>query len=314
MMSELTSIEILPNEILISILTTFRTIDLLPITLTSQRIHALIIRILHHRLLETAKLQDHKLILECFHPATKLSTPYLFCSYIDTHALNPPTLNPNPFENDSPVGKLAQLNSLYSHFLPLKPSSDRTRVRSHPAGGLFSIPNGLVDDHEKFVCQNIHLDSLELFSQLQTITSLVKVGPKRGLFLSSVNIGDSVLRIWREWLGVRAKVEKGLELGDEGESGAGAKSSGERLLWADNHKVVGLKLRVIEREEDAPVLVRKDEDPPVSYTLQYEELVIKTSQLLLLVEESIDQEVNHSGQYCGLDGIYGLNPTNWYWR
>ena len=69
----------------------------------------------------------------------------------------------------------------------------------------------------------------------------------------------------------------------------------------------------MEREEDTPVLVRKDEDPAVSYTLQYEgmflsfldfglviltivELVIKTTQLLLLVEQSIDQEVQHSGK------------------
>lgn len=86
------------------------------------------------------------------------------------------------------------------------------------------------------------------------------------------------------------------------------------MRWADNSETVGLRLRVVEREEDAPVLVRKDEDPAVSYTLQYEgmisfsldtaitsiltivELVIKTTQLLLLVEQSLDQEVQHSGK------------------
>lgn len=52
----------------------------------------------------------------------------------------------------------------------------------------------------------------------------------------------------------------------------------------------------MEREEDTPVLVRKDEDPAVSYSLQYEELVINTTQLLLLVEQSIDQEVQNSGK------------------
>tara|TARA_R110002060_G_scaffold43424_5_gene54853 strand:- start:3053 stop:3739 length:687 start_codon:yes stop_codon:yes gene_type:complete len=213
--------------------------------------------------------------------------------------------------DDNTIGKLGKLKSLYSHFLPLKPDSDRRVIRSHPAGGSFSIPNGLVDDHNQFVCQNIHLESHELFSQLQTITSLVKVGPKRGLFLSSVNIGDSILRIWREWLAERAGA--GFS-GENGESSAeAARQRAERLRWVDNSETVGLRLRVVEREEDTPVLVRKDEDPAVSYTLQYEgmflsfldfglviltivELVIKTTQLLLLVEQSIDQEVQHSGK------------------
>ncbi|PVH73475.1 hypothetical protein DL98DRAFT_519892 [Cadophora sp. DSE1049] len=293
-MAECTGIGSLPNEILISMLSTFRTLELLPITLVSHRFHSLIVRILHHRLLETAQLKDHKLILECFHPSTKLSTPYLFCDFIGTHPLDSSSVEQEIQKDDDAIGKLGKLKSLYSHFLPLKPDSDRRIVRSHPAGGSFSIPNGLVDQHDQFVCQNIHLESHELFSQLQTITSLVKVGPKRGLFLSSVNIGDSILRIWREWLAERAR--DGLP-GTNGESSTEtARQRGERLRWADNSETVGLRLRVVEREEDTPVLVRKDEDPAVSYTLQYEELVIKTTQLLLLVEQSIDQEVNHSGK------------------
>ncbi len=155
------------------------------------------------------------------------------------------------------------MNNLYSHFQPIKPDGERRVTRAHPAGGTFDVPNGLVDSHDQFVCQNIHLESHELFSQLQTITSLVKVGPKRGLFLSSVNISDSIMRIWRPWLAERSKCE------DEGLS-EGDKERKERLLWADNNKSVGLRLRVVEREEATPVLVRRDEDPPVSYTLQYE--------------------------------------------
>ncbi|KAH7314358.1 hypothetical protein BKA65DRAFT_411459 [Rhexocercosporidium sp. MPI-PUGE-AT-0058] len=293
MVAKATGIEALPNEILMSLLSSFRTLELLPIILTSHRFHSLILRILHHRLLETAQLKDHKLILECFHPSTKISTPYLFCDFIGTHPLNSSSSDDEIYQDDNIVGKLGNLNALYSHFLPLKPDSDRRIVRSHPAGGSFSTPNGLVDQHDQYVCQNIHLESHELFSQLQTIASLVKVGPKRGLFLSSVNIGDSIMRIWREWLADRARV------GDSG-NGESSKEShkerGDRLRWADNNKTVGLRMRVVETEEATPVLVRKDEDPPVSYTLQYEELVIKTTQLLLLVEQSIDQEVQHSGK------------------
>ncbi|KAK2626388.1 hypothetical protein QTJ16_004650 [Diplocarpon rosae] len=289
----------LPNEILISILSTFRTLDLLSITLTSHRIHSLILRILHHRLLETAQLTQHKLILEVFHPSTKLSTPYLFCDFLGTYCLSVPQdtdqpTNPHVYRdkqkgradvNGGAMG-LSELRSLYSHFRPLKPSSDYTLTRTHPAGGTFKIPNGLVDRHDEFVCQNIHLESHELFSQLQTITSLVKVGPRRGLFLSSVNISEDILRIWRPWLAARAGSSAG-EADLEGREG---------LLWVDRQKNVGLRVGVVEREETTAVLVGTDEDAPVSYTLQYEELVIKATQLLLMVEQSVDQEVSHSGK------------------
>ncbi len=83
------------------------------------------------------------------------------------------------------------------------------------------------------MCQDIYLESHELFSQLCTITNLVKVGPKRGLFLSCIIVGEGILRVWRDWLAERAKAP------DEEES---------EILWADSKKTVGLRLRVVERE------------------------------------------------------------------
>lgn len=269
-------------KILISILSPFRTLDLLSISLTSRRIYSLTLRILQHRLLETAQLKDHKLILEVFHPSTKLSTPYLFCDNIGTYGLHDAarassTSSPLDPQDDTAVGKLGQLATLYSHFRPLKPSPDEHKpVRVHPAGGTFDVPNGLVDQHEEFVCQNIHLESHELFSQLQTITSLVKIGPRRGLFLSSVNISDDILRIWRPWLAEQAS-EGTKDAGDVRVKGT------ESLLWADAHQRVGLRLRVVEREEATPVLVPEGEDAAVSYTLQYEG---KSPSLHLLTRRS----------------------------
>jgi hypothetical protein len=37
------------------------------------------------------------------------------------------------------------------------------------------------------MCQNVYLESHELFSQLQSVANVVKVGPKKDLFLSCVN-------------------------------------------------------------------------------------------------------------------------------
>ena len=120
-------------------------------------------------------------------------------------------------------------------------------------------------EHGDFVSQNIHLESHELFSQLMTITSLVKEGPKRGLFLSCVNIGEDTLRVWRDWLAERAGCNTTQTKADEEEEFT------NRLLFADTAKHVGLRMRVKERTDGAaPVLLRRDEDVPVSYILEYE--------------------------------------------
>lgn len=113
-----------------------------------------------------------------------------------------------------------------------------------------------MDKHKEFVCQDIHLDSHELFCQLVTITNLVKLGPKPGVFRSSVSVGEGLTRVWRDWLSER--VAGG---GDDREKG---------LLWSDSGKHVGMRMNVKERPEVPAPVVGKDEDPPVSYTLQYE--------------------------------------------
>jgi hypothetical protein len=166
------------------------------------------------------------------------------------------------------------MHSIYSHFRPLQPEEDRKVRRPHPAGGWFpGISNALEEKQTEYVCQNIHLESHELFSQLCTITNLVKVGPKRGLFLSCVNIGEGCTRVWRNWLADRC-----LSLKKRNRLGSGPNTKAEedeehekRLLWADTGNHVGLRMRVVEKEDiPVPILMSRDEDAPVSYTLQYE--------------------------------------------
>lgn len=133
--------------------------------------------------------------------------------------------------------------------------------------------NSQIEREAEFVCQNIHLESHELFSQLCVITNLVKVGPKRGLFKSCVTIGEGIIRIFRPWLAERSSAF-GSSISKEAED----EEREKRLQWADTGKHVGLRIKVVEREDiNAPILVRRDEDPSVSYTLQYEgELRIST--------------------------------------
>jgi hypothetical protein len=248
-------------------------------TLVSHRFHALILRILQTRLFNAAGLKDHKLILECFHPSTKLSTPYLFCDYLGTGRCDAGSdelgFDGKSYNEGMGVEMgLGDLRGLYSHFRPLQPDEDRPRNRRHPAGGVLPNPSPFLQEREaEFVEQPINLESHELFSQLCTITNLVKVGPKRGLFLSCVNIGEGITRIWREWLGERARAGKRRERIGSGPNTKAEEEaeSRKRLLWADAGSHVGLRIRVMECADAAmPVLVGSDEDVAVSYTLQYE--------------------------------------------
>ena len=236
-------------------------------TVTSHRIHDLILRILHHRLIKAASLKDHKLILECFHPSTKLSTPYLFCDYLGTDGLSDRVEGEGAlYDGIEKTGRLGKLSGLYSHFRPLRPEEDRKPLRPHPAGGCAPGPsNSLIEREAEYVCQNLHLESHELFSQLCVITNLVKVGPKRGLFKSCVTIGEGIIRIFRPWLAERSIASKSTSKEAEDDEHA------KKLQWADTAKHVGLQIKVVERDDiNAPVLVRRDEDRSVSYTLQYE--------------------------------------------
>lgn len=166
------------------------------------------------------------------------------------------------------------------------------------------------EEGEELVSQDIYLESHELFSQLMSVVNVVKTGPKKDLFLSCVTVGEGLVRVWRDWLAEHAedfRESKGKD-GDAGEDGKG-------LLWSSVDKHVGLRLRVLEREDmlRGPVLVSRNEDPNVSYTLQYEgmwhaifvdiegayrctELVVRSTQLLLMIEDSMDREVGNTGK------------------
>lgn len=123
------------------------------------------------------------------------------------------------------------------------------------------------EEGAELVSQDIYLESHELFSQLMSVVNVVKTGPKKDLFLSCVTVGEGLVRVWRDWLAARAEDFR------EGRDGEG-REDGKGLLWSSVDRHVGLRLRVLEREDmvrdRGPVLVSRDEDPNVGYTLQYE--------------------------------------------
>lgn len=337
------------GQILLSVLSLLPTPDLVPLTAVSRPFHHVAVRLLQLRMARAAALPQHQLILECYHPSAKISTPYLHCDYLGTDGLD----GAGNGRGDRYLS-LEELAGLYSRFRPVPQEENRRPRQRYPrrsAGGASpgvgagspmelggrrelgrSDPSasgegaGLQFDPGP-ASHEINLDETELFSQLCTVTNVVKCGPKRGLFLSHVNVGDGVIRVWRDWLAARAAAiafsGTGLR-GDPGESvrerpGPSSCQDDKDILWVDADKVVGVRFHVVENTNlQRPILVRPDENLPVSYTLEYEgkpraslevfahhplaltdvvtELLVRTSKLLLMVEKSDMQEISPTGK------------------
>jgi hypothetical protein len=142
----------------------------------------------------------------------------------------------------------------------------------------------------------LHLDSHELFSQFCTIANLVTIGPRRGLFLSVVNVEDKVLRVWRAWLDERARASREGEARKDTqheESVADATlaptaaaaatnknpnpvgdsdiSTSPSILWTDHKRNLGLLVSIKDHKHAVPLLVPSssaEENQPASYSIE----------------------------------------------
>ncbi|PLN75979.1 hypothetical protein BDW42DRAFT_188959 [Aspergillus taichungensis] len=312
----------LPNEVFVQILTPLSTRNLLPLTTVSRRFHALILRILHYRLLVSASLNEYKLILECFHPLSKLVEPHVFCSYLGTDGLSDQYEGKGSlYEGVDEAQRLGRLNSLYSRFRPEatvdgRPSETRRRV------------GGESREDDLPVTRPIHLDALENFSQLCVVVNLVEVVPgSSSLLLSANTVEDEVVRLFQDWLQDAVRRREHLENYSDLDLGrmteetyADSRMDGGEMIWVDQARNVGLKVRVREKREDgetAPILVHRDEEPATSFDLAIEgtfaeafsacsrtvvlnswflELHVRATRLLTTMEKSHEEQQNHSNR------------------
>ncbi|KAJ4989930.1 F-box domain-containing protein [Stagonosporopsis vannaccii] len=306
----------LPNELLLHLFVPLPTPELLPLTLVSHRIYNIILRILHNRLVAAAELDSHSLLLECYHPSAKLTEPPYFCAYRGTDGLS---LYENPSEPDRvTTARLGEMRQMYSRFRPHRREleEDGRRVARRPGDipGSRTYPGTAQDKYRgELVKQTVSLEAHELFTQLVAQTNLVKIGPYNGLFSAFVDVEEGVLRVWRKWLNdnasrgnsTRADIQK--EDIEELGKGTGmvrevsekrSDPDDQRILWVSTAKNTGIRFNVKERRlrKDAPILIRNDEEMPVSYDIEYDELLIRTSHLLLMLEKSLVQEDNSTGK------------------
>ncbi len=240
------------QKVLIQILSSFPTRKLLPLAAVSRRFAGAVGRLHYCRLHEASLLQDHKMILECYHPSVKISTPTLFCEYIATDGLH---------EAGQDV-RFGDMNALYTRFRPYL-SDDHLRPRArYRMRRMAEVTEDMVAE---LPTHDVHLEAGELFSQLCTVPSLIKVGPRRGLFLSIVNVTDGWVRVFRHWLEAQATRPVGIR------QDVDHIEDDESILWTSTAKDVGLKFRVVEMDNPrGPVFVDADEEPPVSYVLHHE--------------------------------------------
>ncbi|KAF2743446.1 hypothetical protein M011DRAFT_471389 [Sporormia fimetaria CBS 119925] len=306
----------LPNELLLNILVPFQTPDLLPLTTLSHRIYALILRILQNRLLLTSDLHSHMLLLECYHPSARLTEPPFFCTYLGLLAPKD-TSSGTATETESPASRLGKLRNTYSCFRPYrrslspsgrrvlssvsssdKPSSSSSPPRSNPATNPIQPVPGTTSDTSPVsasqvpVKQVLSLESHELFTQLVAQLILVRLG-RPGIYNAFEGFEEGVIRVQREWLKDRASSSSDTE----GPEVDGDVQDDTCILWVNEAtKNMGFRFKVKRREErrrDSPILVRVDEEEEgVTYEIEYDELLIRTSHLLLTWEKSVMQDDN----------------------
>ncbi|RMJ27998.1 F-box domain protein [Aspergillus sp. HF37] len=294
----------LPNEVFVQILSLLPTRVLLPLATVSHRFNALVLRIIHYRLPEPAALSEdrlmneYKLMLECYHPSSKLSEPHVFCKSIGSDGLSDRYEDQGSlYENLEAAQKLGRLTSLYSRFRPEAAAEERGS-----SGGW----SDQLSEETMPVMRAVNLEPSEDFSQLCTVVNLVKVMPGSHRLLSALTIEEGILRLWRDWLKRQiqmlndatareaAAVEEEVILPGGGVQSRRTVDESDtsdyhRMLWVDGQKNVGLKLRVREKKlnPSASILVSRDEE---SYQVEIEELHIRTARLLLTMEQSIEEQ------------------------
>jgi hypothetical protein len=299
------------QQMLIYIFSPFPSPSLPPLAAVSRRFHAIVVRLLRQRMSAAAPVPGHNLVLECYHPSAKTSTPYFHSEYLGTDRLDTVDMAGSAAYASEDLN-LWDLSELYSRFRPVvqdearRPRSRyprRSSQQRHEVGagsGTVTTVEALEADRE-LPSQEIHLEEGECFSQLCTLANLGKLGPRRGIYLSHVNFNESVIRVWRHWLVARAAADSNTT-----ETAASNGTADDpAILWAGKDQDVGIRFRVAEvfdRELLWPILRQADEDLPVTYKLEYQELLVRTRRLLLAMEESEVMQTTNSGNALILFG------------
>ncbi|KAF2763041.1 hypothetical protein EJ05DRAFT_23955 [Pseudovirgaria hyperparasitica] len=305
----------LPNELLLAILSTFRTPTLLPWTLTSRRFASLICRLIRTRMHTLCTSKAHTLLLELYPPSGKYSEPHLYCTPLGTPGLDDTLWLPDvayPDTHERPfASQLHAMRHLYTSFVPRREMSDSSQPKPrHPAG---DVPGSrthpaTADKPQRYAATEaemqetvrkvLHLDSHELFTQLCASIQLIQLGPRKGVYTSCVLVEEGFTRLFRRWLGERCVRGRGVTEVEPRALHTLDVSGDPDITWLGLNKTIGFRFGVAEKDiwREPRVVLLPGEDPPVSYEVEYRELLVQTSKLLLKFEQSFMQSENNTNK------------------
>ena len=190
------------------------------------------------------------------------SEKYNFCEYLGTPGLD---YRLCAGEGYGP----GWLKELLAHFRPTTTTPELSLTRPHPAG---DIPGSRTMDlaaesapsSEEPVKRNVFLESYDNFSQFMFSTSLVQLGPAKGVFNALAEVMDrQTIRIFRSWLAQRARETAKA-------SDAELPITAPQQLWVDNDQTARLDIGVEELRwrGNAPILIGAEEDEAMTYSLE----------------------------------------------
>jgi len=217
----------------------------------------------------------------------------MYCTHLGTDGLQDALEYPPGDE----VGKLAYLFSRYSRFLPSKKEEERlvqTRPgdipgsRTHPS----SAPPTRRLGTGPLEVEQVSIDAHEVFSQRCVASYMAKMSARRAVIQSLVDVSDGQIRIFRDWLSKQVTESAAPRVTNDIHP-----SEDSSVLWVNNSgNSVGIKFRVRNSgaRRDNPILFSSEEEVAVSYNLEIEEFIIKTTYLLLKIEQSIVNQHNNA--------------------
>ncbi|KAF8539305.1 hypothetical protein BDD12DRAFT_882690 [Trichophaea hybrida] len=161
------------------------------------------------------------------------------------------------------------LSQIYSRFIPHEPTNVHDSYSS-------------LDATPRPVSTMVSFEENDYFAQLCANAMLIKLAPIQGMFTLLVRVLDDTF-FWLRRPELRSA----------------AMSKSARVVWLDDARNAALKIRVTEKERWPWVSSAENnlEERPVSYLVEYEEVLVRTAYLVGVMEKEEEKNAKETVVY-----------------